>query len=146
MACIGQLLSRLAGFNIFRITRLGHLALIVIAQSLNVKRVFDCSDNINRRTIYLSTHPAQLKSDKLLLAESAFCMLVGTTVARGAKLSYVLSLFPVLAAVLVAFTHCHIAVDHAIALLRKLARGLFSVARLCFSPSLILTRVDAAAA
>jgi len=73
-------------------------------------------------------------------------MFVDATLTRGAKLSHVLSLFPVLASVPATFTHRNIAVDRAITLLRGLARGLFSVARLCFTLNLLWTCVEVATA
>ena len=63
MACIAQLLSRAAGFNIFRITRFCHCSHNCDCPIVKCyKRFFDSNDNIYRRTIYLSTHIAQRKT------------------------------------------------------------------------------------
>lgn len=87
---------------------------------------------------------------RMPLAELLFRMLAGagltlavTTIAQtgGARVSGMLALFPVLTAVLAIFTHRNAGAAHAIALLRGLARGLYSLAAFCLALTLLLNQV-----
>jgi uncharacterized membrane protein (GlpM family) len=89
--------------------------------------------------------PARLPAAELLfrMLAGAGLTLAVTTLAQtaGARLSGMLALFPVLTAVLAMFTHRNAGADHAIALLRGLARGLYSLAAFCFALTLLLNHV-----
>jgi uncharacterized membrane protein (GlpM family) len=89
--------------------------------------------------------PVRMPTAELLLRMLAGAALtfVVTTLAQtvGARLSGMLALFPVLTSVLAMFTHRNAGADHAIALLRGLARGLYSLAAFCFALTLLLNTV-----
>lgn len=96
-------------------------------------------------TLAMSPRAVQMPVAELLLRmlAGAGLTLAVTTIAHtaGARLSGMLALFPVLTAVLAIFTHRNAGAAHAIALLRGLARGLYSLAAFCLALTLLLNQV-----
>ena len=80
----------------------------------------------------------------LRMLAGALLTLVVTSLANiaGPSLSGLLALFPVLSAILAAFTHRTGGVDAVITLLAALARGLASLAGFCLALPLLLDRVS----
>jgi len=84
----------------------------------------------------------------LRMLAGALLTLAVTSLANiaGPSLSGLLALFPVLSAILAAFTHRTGGADAVITLLAALARGLASLAGFCFALPLLLTQVSIGAA
>jgi uncharacterized membrane protein (GlpM family) len=84
----------------------------------------------------------------LRMAVGAALTYAVTTLAQsaGPRVSGLLALFPVLTPVLAIFTHVSAGKDHAIAILRGLSRGLFSLVGFCFALTQLLDRTNLATA